>query len=450
LAERFQRTYISVREFIDSWDKEIYELTNLDFFIYLIINHLGNQIENRYFINERVNSHLSLTFDNVGTLCFNLGDSLEFFLEDNCFGSCNLNCPLDLETSVSLNGCEPNEQMQKRLNIFRSIASDRIAKEQCLRVHLMNHVILDTIIHFYSDELDMEIDEEDIDIIELADFIENIIVDFIRHEGQSVLRQAKEPAMDYFEELMESEDEIGISESWSTDEDFWEPDLSENWQSNFEPIDDLFEKFIIDVDSNSLSKRKTIASDIDLFKEFLTKNADVKNAYELSEEHILEFLSRWLVQQFVFEDDTKIQHVFRNLAKFITWFYHNYGIDYKSSFFSYYKSVRQDVPRVVRALNTYLNEYDLLETLLLQGKPKSEQIHGFYEVENLHSRLDRTMDLVDLHFFEPVKNVRLNSTAFMKLEPGDILQATLVKDSENWKILEIQYIFPKIAKPYLI
>lgn len=450
MAERFQRTYISVREFIDSWDKEIYELTNLDFFIYLIINHLGNQIENRYFINERVNSHLSLTFDNVGTLCFNLGDSLEFFLEDNCFGNCNLNCPLDLETSISLNSCEPNEQMQKRLNIFRSIASDRIAKEQCLRVHLMNHVILDTVIHFYSDELDMEIDEEDIDIIELADFIENIIVDFIRHEGQSVLRQAKEPAMDYFEELMESEDEIGISESWSTDEDFWEHDLSENWQSNFEPIDDLFEKFIIDVDSNSVSKRKTIASDIDLFKEFLIKNAEVKNAYELSEEHILEFLSRWLVQQFVFEDDTKIQHIFRNLAKFITWFYNNYGIDYKSSFFSYYKSVRQDVPRVVRALNTYLNEYDLLETLLLQGKSTSEQVHGFYEVENLHSRLDRTMDLLDLHFFEPVKNVRLNSTAFSKLEPGDILQATLVKDTENWKILEIQYIFPKIAKPYLI
>jgi len=450
LSERFQRTYISVREFIDSWDKEIYELTNLDFFIYLTINHVGNQIENRYFINERNNSHLSLTFDHVGTLCFSLGDSLEFFLQDNCFGNCNLNCPLDLEASVSLNRYESTEQMQKRLNIFRSIASDKIVKEQCLRVHLMNHVILDTVIHFYSDELDIQIDEEDIDVIELADFIENIIVDFIRHEGQSLLRQAKEPAMDYFEELLGSEDEIDASEAWSTEEDFWDNDFLENWQSNFEPIDDLFEKFIVDVDSNSVSKRKTIASDIDLFKEFLIENADIKNAYELNEEHILEFLSHWLVQQFVLEDDSKIQHVFRNLAKFITWFYHNYGIDYKSSFLSYYKSVKKDVPRVIRALNAYLNEYDLLEALLLQGKSAVEQIHGFYEVENLHSRLDKTMDLVDLHFFDQVKNVRLNSSAYLKLEPGDILQATLVRDTENWKILEIQYIFPKIAKPYLI
>ena len=89
MSEKYQRTFISVREFIESWDKEIYELTNLDFFVFLTINHLGNQIEKRFFINERSNSPLSLSFDNIGTLCFNLGDSLEFFFQDNCFGNCN-------------------------------------------------------------------------------------------------------------------------------------------------------------------------------------------------------------------------------------------------------------------------------------------------------------------------------------------------------------------------
>ncbi len=451
MSERFQKTFISVREFIESWDKEIYELTNLDFFIYLIVNHLGNQVEKRFFINERSNSPLSLTFDNIGTLCFNLGDSLEFFLQDNCFGNCNLNCPFDLDSSVDLNRHESDEHMQERLMVFRNFATDKIAKEQCLRVHLMNHVILDTIIHYYTEEMNYDIDEEDIETIELADFIENVIVGFIRNEGQSLLHQAFEPAMDYFEDLLESEEELDDFDAWSTDEDFWQnSDFTENWQSNFEPIDDLFEKFIVDVDCNSISKRKTIAADIDLFKEYLTEYANVKNAFELNEEHILEFLSHWLVQQFVFEDDSKIQHVFRNLAKFITWFYNNYGIDYKSSFLSYYKSVKTDVPRVVRALNTYLNEYDLMEALLLQGKSEVEQIYGFYEVKNLHSRINKTLDLMDLHFFDQVTNVSLNSSAYLKLEEGDILQATLVKNSENWKVLEIQYIFPKVAKPYLL
>jgi hypothetical protein len=451
LSEKFQRTFISVREFIESWDKEIYELTNLDFFIFQTINHLGNQIEKRFFINERSNSLLKLSFDDIGTLCFNLGDSLEFFLQDNCFGNCNLNCPLDLDSAVNLRLLDSDENMQRRLAVFKSIALDKIVKEQCMRVHLMNHVILDTLIHFYTEEIEIEVNEEDIEIIEFADFIESVIVDFIRHEGQSLLLQSSESAMDYFEELIESEEELNSYENWSDKEETWlGNDSSEEWQSNFENIEDLFEKFIVDLDGNSLSKRKIIANDIDLFKEFLLEYADVKNAYELSEEHILEFLSYWLVQQYVLVDDSKIQHVFRNMAKFVTWLYNNYGIDYKSSFLSYYKSVKTDVPRVIRALNTYLNEYDLLEALTAQGKSDVEQICGFYEVKNLHSNRYKTFDLVDLHFFDQVKSVNFDSSAYLKLEEGDILQATLVKNHKNWKVLEVQYIFPKAAKPYLL
>lgn len=451
MSEKFQRTFISVREFIDSWDKEIYELTNLDFFIFQTINHLGNQIEKRFFINERNSSLLKLSFDDIGTLCFNLGDSLEYFLQDNCFGNCNLNCPLDLDSSVNLKLLESDENMQRRLSVFKSIALDKIAKEQCLRVHLMNHVILDTLIHFYTEEIEIEVDEEDIDIIEFADFIENVIVDFIRHEGQSLLLQASEPAMDYFEELIESEEELNSYETWSNEEETWlNHDSPDTWKSNFEDIEDLFEKFIIDLDGNSLSKRKIIANDVDLFKEFLIEHADIKNAYELSEEHILEFLSYWLVQQYVLKDESKIQYVFRNMAKFVTWLYNNYGIDYKSSFLSYYKSVKTDVPRVICALNTYLNEYDLLEALTLQSKTDVEQICGFYEIKDLHSNLNKTFDLVDLDFFNQFENVHFNSSAYLKLEKGDILQATLVKNHKNWKILEVQYIFPKAAKPYLL
>ena len=47
----------------------------------------------------------------------------------------------------------------------------------------------------------------------------------------------------------------------------------------------------------------------------ICNSADIKNAYELSEEHILEFLSYWLVQQYVLRDESKIQYVFRNMAK---------------------------------------------------------------------------------------------------------------------------------------
>ena len=49
MAEPIKKTYISAREFVDSWEKEIYELSNLDYFIYLLINELALGIEKNFF-----------------------------------------------------------------------------------------------------------------------------------------------------------------------------------------------------------------------------------------------------------------------------------------------------------------------------------------------------------------------------------------------------------------
>ena len=51
MAEQFKKTYVSVTEFIDSWEKEIYELTHLDYFSYLLINEMASGIENDFFPN---------------------------------------------------------------------------------------------------------------------------------------------------------------------------------------------------------------------------------------------------------------------------------------------------------------------------------------------------------------------------------------------------------------
>ena len=59
MAEKFEKTYISVNEFIESWEKELYELNYLDYFIFLLINKLGFQIEH----DEKVHAKLLLIDD---------------------------------------------------------------------------------------------------------------------------------------------------------------------------------------------------------------------------------------------------------------------------------------------------------------------------------------------------------------------------------------------------
>ena len=78
LAEKFQKTYISVHEFIHSWEKEIYELNNLDYFTYLLINNLGYQIEHEFFCKKNKFPYLDIEYDEISTLSFNLNSRNSF------------------------------------------------------------------------------------------------------------------------------------------------------------------------------------------------------------------------------------------------------------------------------------------------------------------------------------------------------------------------------------
>jgi len=449
VSERFQKTFISVREFIESWDKEIYELTNLDFFIYLMINHLGNQIEKRFFIQERKNSPLNLPFESIGSLCFNLGDSFEFFVEENCFGTCSLNCLRDLDGVVNRDEYSNDNGTRKRISVLQAFLSSDLVKEQCLRVDLMNNVILDTLLHFYSEEVGYEIDETDMELLQFADFVENTMIDFIRHEGQTLLQRPADPAMEYFEELQETEEDYE-HQDWIDESMEWYPEDSyENWENEYVDIETTVERYLEEVSYTTPNLLESTTHDISLFREYLTEFADVHEVYEINEQHFLEFFSYWLVQKFLLENEKQLPQIFRNIARFVTWLYNNYGIDYKNVFLSHYERVKKEVPRVINAMNDFLKEYDLFNALITKSKQDLPLMTGFYEIQGLQGRENKKLDLVDIHYFDQIRDVYLNSSAFLKLKAGDIIQATLVNKGDAWEVLEIQFIYPHVAKPFL-
>ena len=130
MSKDFGKGYISAKEFVNSWEKEVYELTNLDYFIYLLINNIGGLLENDFFADYDQKDHFYLNSEEISALSFNIGDSLQLFLEKNCFGSCNLGCPNKLKQPFS----EKDDEIRIKFvsTEFDGLAASCVSREDCL------------------------------------------------------------------------------------------------------------------------------------------------------------------------------------------------------------------------------------------------------------------------------------------------------------------------------
>ncbi|RMF56167.1 MAG: hypothetical protein D6748_14110 [Calditrichaeota bacterium] len=444
MSERFPKTYVSAREFVESWDKEIYELTNLDYFIFLMINHLGNQIERSHLFHDPDDSLLALDFESIGTLCFNLGDAFEYYIENKYFnpstGSLPTSNPPDIDDRFVYH---------ERLKNLQSLAQQDVEKEHILRIELMDYVIFDTLLQFYFEEVGLEFEEGDREINEMAFFIEDAMIEFIRNEGKNLLQRPHDPATDFFERLIEKEEMPSSPDTWEEDKEWFDQENEfEFYESPTVEVEEVVDHFLEECDCN-LENFADVVRGVKLFQEFLVEHAGVTDIYQLNEDHFLEFLSVWLVQRFVEEDESHLPGIFQALARFVTWLNSHYSLDYKRVYLHYYDRVKTEVPRVIKALKQYLQECNIFDILYHRDNPDTTQLQGLYEISKIRSRLNKTMDLLDIHGYQTIENVKLPSSAFTKLQNGDFFQATLILTPTGWEILEIEYIYPKVSKRFV-
>lgn|GEM_PF-5553137 len=448
MSQHYYKPFISAREFVESWDKEVYELTNLDYFIYLMINHLAHQLEKRFFIETRSDSGLFIDNENIGTLCFNIGDSFECFVEENGYGDFRLNHILDSNNSA-MPAKKDGEPLQKRLNSLRSFLTEGIIREKNFRIELMDHVILDTLLQFYFEEVGVEIDEEDFEIIELADFVEDILVEYIRKEGHALLDRPADSAIDRFEDLLGREEESRDEPEWG-DETKFAADVPEaEWNRPYEDISVSVSKFINDRNVNAEDVAEFIAIDIEQFRDYLIEQADMRNVYDISEEHLLEFLSIWVVKHYAQEEVERIPRLFKTIARFINWLSDVYGVNHKKRFAMYYERLKTEVPRVINVLKQYLEDYNLFDVMMYRGDADIRQVSSFFEIGDFRSRTRHTLDLADMNYGGTIENVFLPSNAFIRLKQGDIIQATLIERENRWEVLELHFVFPRAAKTFI-
>jgi hypothetical protein len=436
VSERFEKTYISVSEFVSSWEKEIYELNNLDYFTFLLINYLGYKIEHGFFTTEENSSHLRIDPEEIATLSFNIGDCFESFLENNCFGDCNHSCPTKLEDKVD--PCQADLE-RTHLNIIHIMSGTDLSKKQLLLTDILNYVVLDTLFDFYNYEIGLDLDDADIGLMQFADFITVIMEKFIESKGQTLLLSPKEPASDLFENIIaESEndwDELPPAT-------YEESEEKEEWKYGNLSVSNVVQDYLNQSESlDSISVRV-----LEYFQSYTDEYAGILQIDDFSKEDLEEFFLFWLLREISLEKEISSETVKKTFQNFFIWLELSRGLDLKKLYEEFVASSFKAFDRSLSTIRLYFENNSVIDGVLEANTQEDQVVDGFFQVEKVN--ISGFLRLRDIHFRQTYLNVKINLYNPRQLE-NTIVYASLKHTAYGWRVINLEYIFPAKAKPYL-
>lgn len=440
MAEQFRKTYISVNEFVESWEKEVYELTNLDYFIYQLINHLAAEIESVYFNALSSSSLLQLHSEETGTLCFNMGDGLQQFLDKNCFGACALRCPIHLNESLDV------KDFQKRKKILgdfpAGIAQCKI-KSQCLYSDLLHFVVIDSLLEFYQFEKGFMIEDDDPDLLLLAQFISDSILDYFQSKGKKRLVNPDENAGSEFARLIKTDNGEWLSQVDFTED---EVDLSEGdeWKLNGSGSGQIIEAF---KESYKPDDSSTLYLPLlDRFREFLTDFLEINQIDALTIEELQEFFTIIVVHEVVSRDASLLEEaarIFRQLTQFLDF---NQSTDLNLPFEGFLAETFPEIKRAFHLLQNYTDKNPLLDYLISDTASNPNIVDGFYEIVSISGSVT---EIEDIHLKTRFKPVHFDNLDLSLLKKGDILHMQILPEGLGFQVTHLEMLYPAAAKNYL-
>jgi len=436
LSEHFEKTYISVSEFLSSWEKEIYELNNLDYFTFLLINYLGFKIEHSFFDKGENSPYLRIDPEEIATLSFNIGDCFESFLENNCFGDCTLSCPTNLDEKVDP---KKTEVERTHLNIIHIMNGADISKKQFLLADILNYVVLDTLFDFYNYEIGLDLDDADIGLMQFADFITVILEKFIESRGQSLLMNPKETASDLFENILDESEDDWDDVPPSTYEDSEE---KEDWKYGNLSVSNIVQEYFI------LSKKLDKVSErlLEYFQSYTDEYAGILQIDDFSKEDLEEFFLFWLLREISLENEISSKQVKKTFENFFIWLELSRGIDLKTLFEDFTTANFDAFDKILATIRLYFENNSVISGILEANIPDDKIVDGFFLVERVGK--SGFLRLRDIHFHQTYLNVKINLSEPLQLE-NTILYTSIKHTIYGWRIINLDYIFPVQAKPYL-
>jgi len=441
LSTKSEKTYISVQEFISSWEKEMYELNHLDYFIFKLINHLGYQIEHNYFNSIKPSNYLLVDPEEIGTLSFNLGDSLESFLENNCFGDCAMSCPTRLDEPV-----DP-EEIRARNDQLQLIQLENGAdfnKRNFFVNDILNYVVIDTLFDFYHYEMGLNLDDTDLSLIQFADFISSILEKFMDAQAQTLLSNPKDSSTELFNKLM-----YDANPTWGEDfeaalED--EDDESEIWKYGDLHIHQVIEEYLSELKDNE-NEMVLVHKLLERFQVYAEQYAGLKRIDEIEEEDMEEFFLFWLIREITFEKDISPYTIKRVFHKFFKWLELAREVDLKNRYDRLMTAHFASMQNVLFCSRSYFDRNSVIDGVIESNTCGDQVISGLFEIEKILK--NGLIQVRDILLNKKYLNVQINFNDTAKLINRAILSATMKPTAYGWRCVNIDYIFPQAARPFL-
>jgi hypothetical protein len=444
-----------VEQFLKAFNLELYQVTNLDWFIYRYINYMAARLQDILHSRE-MHKNFILDLNEIKFMSLSLGEYFKNFLSQWCLGACSLKCPFKLKDRVNLKQqlqISQGERAHRMIQNLLSFLGEESKRENAFRVDIMNHVILDVLIDFYGKEFDTHVEEESLELIDLAESLENLTVEFLNTIELHLLEMPEDSAIYYFEQI---QSEHHHSPSLFDFEDSSDDEGTDFLQDHSEPeeglpsvIDDVLPMFYEFLDHELLDESLIITHHFKLFEEYLHQKNDILEIFDLSEFHLKEFMGIWLIDRLVFEDENQVMDVFNALAYFVNWLYHEFGLDLKKTFLSLYERSKLNTRRAIKAINNFYELHNMIENLILKTKFLDETKFGWYRIENIERLKNAYLDMRDIRTKERLTRVFLDKSVATYLEKGDYIQATFLKRGIHWSFLELNEIIPSYLKDFL-
>lgn len=439
MAEQFKKTYISAREFVGSWEKEIYELTNLDYFIFLLMNDLASVIESDYFSKTTKRDQTHLSGEEIGTLAFNVCDSLQLFLEKNCFDACSFACPCKLHEKIDVNENNAHYSLLMEIKGTPYVCK---TKEECLYNDIFSYVALDTIFDFYNYEIGVPVEYDDLWLAEFSNFINEVMIDFMKNKGQHLLHAPFDNAADIFNDLLHADDSDW--EDFIPDEEDDEESAAESWKSQHHSVANLLDEFKENYRTNfgELPELRVV----DKFQEYLIDFLELKKMDDSTIDDVEEFFTLILIHDLLSDDQIAFEAVAAVFSQLMNFLEFNYDVPLKTPFEQFLEEGFPELLRCFRLTRDYQKQHSYIDFMLSPANKSESLIDGFFEII---AHEDDLFALEEIHIKSEMRTAVLPNLPSHDLREGDILHIHLVAGDFGWEMAYLEMIYPARARFFL-
>jgi hypothetical protein len=281
--------------------------------------------------------------------------------------------------------------------------------------------------------------------MQFADFITAIMERFIESKGQQYLSAYRESAVNLFEKLM-----LDANQNWEedtfnqTEEDDGED--QEQWKYGELTIDHCVDEFLEQLDDGGQERQNSVLN-LGFLKNYAREYAGIKQMDELTGEDQEEFFLYWLLREIALETKISPRQLRQDYLKFFRWLEITYEIDVINDYQDLMRKNFDALQKAIILTRKYFERNSIIDSILEVNDYDGQIVDGLLVLDHIQN--NGLMCLSDLHRQNKYMNVQINFSFISDIPAGSILDLTLKPTRFGWRVINLEYIFPAAAKPYL-